>query len=195
MLCPKYKEFLKWVVYQVYPRSFYDTNGDGIGDLKGVTEKLDHLKDLGVNAIWLCPCYKSPNDDNGYDISDYMDIMDEFGTMADIETLIAELHRRDMKLIMDLVPNHTSTAHKWFQESRKGKDNPYSDFYYWYDGKPNEWKSVFRGSAWEFDPVRGQYYLHSFAVSQADLNWENPAVRKAMDGLVLDPGCTNLSGS
>ena len=184
MSCPKYKEYLKWVVYQVYPRSFYDTNGDGVGDLKGITEKLDHLKDLGINAVWLCPCYKSPNDDNGYDISDYMDIMDEFGTMADIETLIAELHRRDMKLIMDLVPNHTSTAHKWFQESRKGKDNPYSDFYYWYDEKPNEWKSVFRGSAWEFDPVRGQYYLHSFAISQADLNWENPAVRKAMQDVV-----------
>ena len=184
MLSEKYQSYLRWVIYQIYPRSFLDTNGDGIGDLNGITARLDYLKELGVNALWLCPCYRSPNDDNGYDISDYRDIMPEFGTMADMERLIAEMHRRDMKLIMDLVPNHTSTAHRWFQESRKGKDNPYSDFYYWYDEKPNDWQSVFRGSAWEYDPVRGQYYLHSFAVSQADLNWENPAVVRAMQEVV-----------
>ena len=184
MLSQKYQDYLGWVVYQIYPRSFLDTNGDGVGDLNGITQKLDYLKDLGVNALWLCPCYKSPNDDNGYDISDYRDIMDEFGTMADMETLIAALHQRGMKLIMDLVPNHTSTSHAWFQESRKGKDNPYSDYYYWFDEIPNNWQSVFRGSAWEFDPVRGQYYLHSFAPSQADLNWDNPAVVKAMQDVV-----------
>ncbi len=184
MLNAKYKEFLRMVVYQIYPRSFKDTNGDGIGDLKGVTEKLDYLKDLGVNAIWLCPCYKSPGDDNGYDISDYRDIMDEFGTLDDMKELIDQMHLRGMKLIMDLVPNHTSTSHKWFQESRKGKDNPYSDFYYWFDELPNDWQSAFLGSAWEYDEMRGQYYLHSYAVSQADLNWNNPAVVKAMQDVV-----------
>ncbi len=184
MLSEQYRSYLRWVIYQVYPRSFLDTNGDGIGDLNGITEKLDYLKDLGVNALWICPCYKSPNDDNGYDISDYRDIMTEFGTMADMDRLIAEMHRRDMKLIMDLVPNHTSTAHRWFQESRKGRDNPYSDYYYWFDEPPNDWPSMFRGSAWEYDPVRGQYYLHSFAVSQADLNWENPAVVRDMQAVV-----------
>ena len=184
MLCEKYRSQLRWVIYQIYPRSFMDSNGDGIGDLNGITGKLDYLKDLGVNAVWLCPCYKSPNDDNGYDISDYRDIMDEFGTMEDMDALIAALHARDMKLIMDLVPNHTSTSHPWFQESRKGKDNPYSDFYYWFDEIPNDWEACFRGSAWEYDPVRGQYYLHSFAISQADLNWNNPAVVKAMQDTV-----------
>ena len=184
MLCQKYQDQLRWVIYQIYPRSFMDSNGDGIGDLRGILQKLDYLQDLGVNALWICPCYKSPNDDNGYDISDYRDIMDEFGTMTDMDALIAALHSRGMKLIMDLVPNHTSTAHRWFRESRKGKDNPYSDFYYWFDEIPNNWESVFRGSAWEYDPVRGQYYLHSFAVSQADLNWNNPAVVKAMQDTV-----------
>ena len=151
MLSEKYRDFLRLVIYQVYPRSFRDTNGDGIGDLRGVTEKLDYLKELGVNAIWLCPCYKSPNDDNGYDIADYRDIMDEFGTLEDMRELIAQLHRRGMKLIMDLVPNHTSTAHRWFQESRKGRNNPYSDFYYWFDEPPNDWQSCFLGSAWAYD--------------------------------------------
>ena len=184
MLCAKYRDFLRWTIYQIYPRSFMDSNGDGIGDLQGIIQKLDYLKELGINAVWLCPCYKSPNDDNGYDISDYRDIMDEFGTMEDMDALIQALHARDMKLIMDLVPNHTSTSHRWFQESRKGKDNPYSDFYYWFDEKPNDWESIFRGDAWEFDPVRGQYYLHSFAISQADLNWENPAVVRAMQDIV-----------
>ena len=184
MLIKKYKDFLRLVVYQIYPRSFKDTNGDGIGDLNGVIEKLDYIKSLGANAIWLCPCYKSPNDDNGYDIADYRDIMDEFGTMADMKRLIAQMHQRDMKLIMDLVPNHTSTAHAWFQESRKGRDNPYSDFYYWFDEPPNAWESCFQGSAWAFDEQRGQYYLHSYAVTQADLNWNNPAVVKAMQDVV-----------
>ncbi len=184
MLNRKYQDFLRWVVYQIYPRSFMDSNGDGIGDLNGIIEKLDYIRQLGINAVWLCPCYQSPNDDNGYDISDYENIMTEFGTMKDMERLISELHKRDMKLIMDLVPNHTSTAHRWFRESRKGKDNPYSDFYYWYDEIPNDWKSAFCGSAWEYDHIRGQYYLHSFAVSQADLNWENPAVVRAMQDVV-----------
>ncbi len=184
MLCAKYKSFLRMNLYQIYPRSFMDSNGDGIGDLPGILSRLDHLQALGTNAVWLCPCYKSPNDDNGYDISDYRDIMDEFGTMEDMDRLIAALHARGMKLIMDLVPNHTSTAHAWFQESRKGRDNPYSDFYYWYDEKPNDWESFFRGSAWEWDPVRGQYYLHSFAITQADLNWNNPAVVRAMQDVV-----------
>ena len=184
MLNEKQRGFLRWTIYQIYPRSFMDSDGDGIGDLNGIAEKLDYLKELGVNALWLCPCCQSPNDDNGYDISDYEDIMTEFGTMADMEHLIDELHRRDMKLIMDLVPNHTSTEHRWFRESRKGRDNPYSDYYYWFDEKPNDWQSAFRGSAWEYDEMRGQYYLHSFAVSQADLNWENPAVVREMQGVV-----------
>ena len=184
MLIQKYKDFLRLVIYQIYPRSFKDTNGDGIGDLPGIIEKLDYIKSLGANAIWLCPCYKSPNDDNGYDIADYRDIMDEFGTMDDMKRLIAEMHARDMKLIMDLVPNHTSTAHAWFRESRKGRDNPYSDFYYWFDEPPNSWESCFRGSAWAFDEMRGQYYLHSYAITQADLNWNNPTVVKAMQDVV-----------
>lgn len=184
MLNKQYQDFLRLVVYQIYPRSFQDTNGDGIGDLRGVISRLDYLKELGVNAIWICPCYKSPNDDNGYDIADYRDIMDEFGTMDDMRELIAQLHQRDMKLIMDLVPNHTSTAHQWFQESRKSRNNPYSDFYYWFDEPPNDWQSTFCGSAWQWDELRGQYYLHSYAVSQADLNWENPAVVKAMQDVI-----------
>ncbi len=182
----KQKQMLQWVVYQIYPRSFLDTNGDGIGDLPGVIARLDYLKELGVNAVWLCPCYKSPNDDNGYDVSDYRDIMEEFGTLDDAKKLIAELHVRDMKLIMDLVPNHTSSSHKWFQESRKNADpdNPYRDYYYWADEPLNDWKACFGGSAWEFDPVRGQYYLHSYAVSQPDLNWDNPAVVREMQEIV-----------
>lgn len=184
MLSKKYQAFLKLIIYQIYPRSFKDSNNDGIGDLKGILEKLDYLKDLGINAVWICPCYKSPNIDNGYDISDYRDIMDEFGTFEDVKRLFTEIHARDMKIIMDLVPNHTSTEHKWFQESRKSKDNPYSDYYYWFDEPVNDWNSLFRGSAWEYDEVRGQYYLHSFAVEQADLNWNNPAVVKEMQDIV-----------
>ncbi len=192
MLCSKYRDFTKWVIYQIYPRSFMDSNGDGIGDLQGVISKLDYIKELGANAVWLCPCFKSPNEDNGYDVADYCDIMDEFGTMEDMDQLIEELHTRGMKLILDLVPNHTSTVHRWFQESRKGKDNPYSDFYYWFDVPPNNWESSFGGSAWQYDEMRGQYYLHTFAVGQADLNWENPAVVSAMQDVVdfwVDKGC------
>ena len=157
-MAEKYLNFLGLNIYQIYPRSFCDSNGDGIGDLQGVISKLDYLQDLGVNAIWLCPCYKSPNVDNGYDVADYRDIMDEFGTMEDIKALIAGLHQRNMKLIMDLVPNHTSNQHKWFIESRKSKDNPYSDYYYWYDSPQNDWQSAFLGSAWQYDELRGQYY-------------------------------------
>ena len=180
----KNRRFLDWVIYQIYPRSFYDSNGDGIGDLGGVCAKLDYLKELGVNAIWLCPCYKSPNKDNGYDIADYRDIMDEFGTMDDMKRLIAEMKKRDMKLIMDLVPNHTSNKHKWFVESRKSKDNPYSDYYYWVDEPLNDWTACFGGSVWEYDDERGQYYLHSYTPEQPDLNWNNPAVVKEMQDVV-----------
>lgn len=184
MLSETYRQFLRLVIYQIYPRSFQDTNGDGIGDLPGVIRHLDDLLEMGVNAIWLCPCFRSPNDDNGYDISDYCAIMDELGTMGDMERLIDQMHRRGMKLILDLVPNHTSTSHRWFQESRKGRDNPFSDFYYWFDAIPNDWKSCFGGSAYAFDEQRGQYYLHSYAPTQADLNWNNPAVVRAMQDVV-----------
>lgn len=180
----KYRDFLKLNIYQIYPRSFMDSNGDGIGDINGIGQKLDYFKDLGVNAVWICPCYKSPNDDNGYDISDYRDIMDEFGTLDDIKILFDQMHERGLKVIMDLVPNHTSTQHKWFQESRKGKDNPYSDYYYWFDEPQNDWQSCFGGTAWAYDDLRGQYYLHSYAVSQADLNWNNPKVVKEMQDVV-----------
>ncbi|WP_026486609.1 glycoside hydrolase family 13 protein [Caldanaerobius polysaccharolyticus] len=176
----------KWwkeaVVYQVYPRSFYDTNGDGIGDLRGIIQKLDYLKDLGVDVIWLNPVYKSPNADNGYDISDYYDIMDEFGTIADFDELLEEVHKRGMKLIMDLVVNHTSDEHRWFIESRSSKHSPYRDYYIWRPGKdgrePNNWVSIFSGPAWQYDEKTGEYYLHLFAVKQPDLNWENPRMRK-----------------
>jgi oligo-1,6-glucosidase len=170
------------VVYQIYPRSFYDSNGDGIGDLRGILQKLDYLKELGVDVIWLCPVYKSPNDDNGYDISDYQDIMDEFGTLEDWEELLADMHKRGLKLVMDLVVNHTSDEHPWFIESRKSKDNPYRDFYIWRPGKngsePNNWRSFFGGSAWQYDEGTGDYYLHLFTKKQPDLNWENLRVRE-----------------
>ena len=178
------KEFLNWIVYQIYPRSFYDSNGDGIGDLSGITEKLDHLTELGVNAVWICPCYKSPNQDNGYDISDYRDIMDEFGTLDDWKRLRDGLKSRGIKLIMDLVANHTSDRHFWFQEAKKSKDNPYRDYYYWAETPPNDWVSVFGGSAWKYDETTGEYYLHSFAEGQPDLNWTNPKVRKEMQAVV-----------
>ena len=171
------------VVYQIYPRSFKDSNGDGIGDLRGIIEKLDYLHTLGIGAIWLSPVYKSPNDDNGYDISDYEDIMDEFGTMADMEELIAEADKRGIKIVMDLVVNHTSDEHHWFIESRKGKDNPYRDYYVWADpaedgGAPTNLQSVFLGSAWKYDETSGQYFLHLFSQRQPDLNWENDKVRR-----------------
>lgn len=170
------------VVYQIYPRSFADSNGDGIGDLKGIISKLDYLKKLGIDVIWLSPVYKSPNDDNGYDISDYQNIMDEFGTMADWEELLAEVHNRGMKLIMDLVVNHSSDEHKWFIESKKSKDNPYRDYYIWRPGKdgrePNNWASAFSGSAWQYDETTEEYFLHLFSKKQPDLNWENPKLRE-----------------
>ena len=184
MLSEKYKKFSQMIVYQIYPRSFNDSNGDGIGDIRGIIEKLDYLDDLGINAIWICPCYKSPNDDNGYDISDYYDIMDEFGTLDDMKKLITEAHSRGIKIIMDLVPNHTSAQHKWFIESKKSKNNYYSDFYYWFDEPLNDWQSAFGGSAWEYCAERNQYYLHSYTVSQPDLNWDNPNVVKEIQKVV-----------
>ena len=178
------------VVYQIYPRSFRDSNGDGIGDLRGIIEKLDHLKDLGISVVWLSPVYQSPNDDGGYDISNYEDIAPEFGTLADWEEMVAGMHQRGIKLLMDLVVNHTSDEHPWFTESRKSKDNPYRDFYIWRPGKPkadgsgiqepNNWVSFFSGSAWQYDEQTGEYYLHLFSRKQPDLNWENPKVRQAV---------------
>ncbi|MGG2134513.1 alpha-glucosidase, partial [Bacillus sp. S2(2024)] len=183
------------VAYQIYPRSFMDSNGDGIGDLQGIISKLDYLKELGIDVIWICPMYKSPNDDNGYDISDYQDIMDEFGTMADFDELLAEVHKRDMKIIIDLVINHTSDEHPWFIESRSSKDNPKRDWYIWHDGKngkePNNWESIFNGSAWEYDEATDQYYLHLFSRKQPDLNWQNEEVRAVLYDTVnwwLDKG-------
>ena len=177
----------KWwknaVVYQIYPRSFKDSNGDGIGDLQGIYEKLDYLAELGINVIWMSPVYKSPNDDNGYDISDYQDIMDDFGTMADFDRVLAKAHSLNIKIMMDLVVNHTSDEHKWFIESKKSKDNPYHDYYMWADpdkngNPPNRWESCFSGSAWEYVESVGQFYLHSFSRKQPDLNWDNPKVRE-----------------
>ena len=166
------------VIYQIYPRSFKDSNGDGIGDLQGIIEKLDYLQKLGVDVLWLSPIFKSPNDDNGYDVSDYCGIMEEFGTMADFDELLEGIHKRDLKLILDLVPNHSSDEHYWFQESRKSKDNPYRDYYFWQPNPPSNWVSFFSGSAWEYDEQTAEYYLHLFSKKQPDLNWENPKVRE-----------------
>lgn len=190
------------VMYQIYPRSFQDSNGDGIGDLRGIISRLDYLQSLGVDLIWLSPIYQSPNDDNGYDISNYYEIHPEFGTMEDFELLLDGLHNRGMKLIMDLVVNHTSDEHAWFRESRKSKDNPYRDFYIWKSGKdggpPNNWVQWFGGSAWKYDKLTDEYFLHLFTKKQPDLNWENPKVRnevyrnlkfwldKGIDGFRMD---------
>lgn len=184
------------VVYQIYPRSFMDSNGDGIGDLRGIISKLDYLKELGVGIVWLSPVYKSPNDDNGYDISDYRSIMDEFGTMEDWEELLHGLHERGIKLIMDLVVNHSSDEHAWFEESRKSKDNPYRDYYIWRPAgengdEPNNWLSFFGGSAWQYDEATNEYYLHLFTKKQPDLNWENPKLRREVYDMMnfwLDKG-------
>jgi trehalose-6-phosphate hydrolase len=193
----------KAVVYQIYPKSFNDTNGDGIGDLPGIIEKLDYLKLLGVDVIWLTPIYKSPQRDNGYDISDYFQIHHEYGTMEDFDRLLEEVHKRGMKLIMDMVVNHTSTEHEWFKQARSSKQSPYRNFYIWRDPKPDgsaptNWQSKFGGSAWEYDEQTGQYYLHLYDVTQADLNWENEELRrriydmmhfwfqKGVDGFRLD---------
>lgn len=170
------------VVYQIYPRSFMDSNGDGIGDLKGITSRLDYLQELGISVIWLSPVYQSPNDDNGYDISDYQNIMTEFGTLADFDEMLEEAHGRGIKIVMDLVVNHTSDEHAWFVESRKSKDNPYRDYYIWREGKengsaPNNWGSCFGGSAWQLDEATNMYYLHLFSKKQPDLNWDNEKVR------------------
>ncbi|MDM8099939.1 MULTISPECIES: alpha,alpha-phosphotrehalase [Oceanobacillus] len=196
------KWWQKSVVYQIYPKSFNDTTGNGMGDINGITEKLDYLKELGVDVIWLTPIYLSPQKDNGYDIADYYAIQPEFGTMEDFETMMEKAHRLGLKIIMDIVVNHTSTSHKWFQESRKSKDNPYRNYYIWKDGKPGElptnWESKFGGNTWEYDEATGSYYLHLFDVTQADLNWENEKVRddvyqmmnfwldKGVDGFRLD---------
>lgn len=190
------------VVYQIYPRSFMDSNGDGIGDLNGITEKLEYLKELGIDVIWLSPVYQSPNDDNGYDISDYQAIMEEFGTMEDYDRMLARAHELGIKIMMDLVVNHTSDEHAWFVESRKSVDNPYRDFYIWRKGKdgkePNNWGSCFSGSAWKYDPQTDMYFLHLFSKKQPDLNWDNPKVRdqvfemmnwwceKGIDGFRMD---------
>ncbi len=204
----------KWwkeaVVYQIYPRSFQDSNGDGIGDLKGITSRLDYIQKLGVNVIWLSPHYDSPNADNGYDIRDYRKVMAEFGTMADFDALLKGVKQRHMKLVLDLVVNHSSDEHRWFVESRKAKDNPFRDYYIWKPGiaqsvksnggqdskapsttPPNNWTSFFSGSAWKLDPATGEYYLHYFAEKQPDLNWENPRLRKEVYDLMkfwLDKG-------
>ena len=190
------------VVYQIYPRSFADSNQDGIGDLNGITAHLPYLKELGIDVIWLSPVYQSPNDDNGYDISDYRNIMTEFGTMEDFDRMLSTAHELGLKIVMDLVVNHTSDEHAWFVESRKSTDNPYRDYYIWKEPKngkePNNWESCFSGSAWELDPTTGMYYLHCFSKKQPDLNWENPKVRdevfdmmdwwcrKGIDGFRMD---------
>ncbi|MDM5463930.1 glycoside hydrolase family 13 protein [Bacillus cereus] len=170
------------VVYQIYPRSFMDSNGDGIGDLRGILSKLDYLKELGIDVIWLSPVYESPNDDNGYDISDYCKIMNEFGTMEDWDELLHEMHKRNMRLMMDLVVNHTSDEHNWFIESRKSKENKYRDYYIWRPGnegnEPNNWGAAFSGSAWQYDEMTDEYYLHLFSKKQPDLNWDNEKVRQ-----------------
>lgn len=192
----------KSVVYQIYPKSFNDTTGSGTGDIEGVIEKLDYLKELGVDVLWLTPIYDSPQKDNGYDIRDYYSIFHEYGTMEDVDRLLNEAHKRELKVIFDIVVNHTSTEHKWFVESKKSKDNPYRDFYIWKDPKdgkePTNWESKFGGNAWQYDDATDQYYLHLFDVTQADLNWENEAVRdhvyemmtywvdKGVDGFRLD---------
>lgn len=193
----------KAVVYQIYPKSFFDTSGNGVGDIRGIMQKLDYLKELGVDCIWLTPIYKSPQRDNGYDISDYYSIHEEYGTMDDFDQLLEAAHTRGIKLIMDIVVNHTSTEHEWFKEALKGKDNHYRDFYIWKDpqsdgSEPNNWQSKFGGNAWKYDDQTGQYYLHLFDVTQADLNWENKELRekvyemmqfwfdKGVDGFRLD---------
>ncbi len=176
------------VVYQIYPRSYKDSTGNGVGDIYGIIEKLDYIKSLGVDIIWLCPVYESPNDDNGYDISDYRKISDDFGGTEAFDLLLKSMHDRGLKLVMDLVLNHTSDEHKWFKTAKTSKDNPYRDYYFWKDGKdglpPNNWKSFFNGSAWEFDDASDQYYLHLFTKKQPDLNWDNPKVRQEIHDIV-----------
>ncbi|WP_249193598.1 glycoside hydrolase family 13 protein [Gluconobacter wancherniae] len=187
------------VVYQVYPRSFQDTNGDGMGDLPGLISRLDHIQALGATVVWLCPHYDTPDIDNGYDIRDYRKVNPDLGTMADFERLVSELHQRGMRLIVDLVVNHTSDEHEWFRQSRSSRNNPYRDFYIWRDGRdggpPNNYPSFFGGSAWQLDAPTGQYYLHYFARKQPDLNWENPKVRQHVYDIMrfwLDKGVSGF---
>lgn len=180
----KKEKYLNFIIYQIYPRSFYDSNGDGVGDLRGIREKIPYLLSLGVNAVWICPFYKSPNFDNGYDVSDYKDVAEEFGDLDEWKALKKELKQNGIALIMDLVVNHTSSHHFWFQEAKKSKDNPYHDYYIWGDKPLSSFRSVFGGNAWEYNKETNEYYLHSFAVEQPDLNWENPKVRKEMREIV-----------
>ena len=188
------------VIYEIYPRSFQDSNGDGIGDINGITSRLDYLKDLGVDAIWITPMYPSPQIDFGYDIADYEKIDPQYGTMADFDHLSSEAHKRNIRIIMDWVPNHTSDQNPWFLESRSSRDNPKRDWYIWRDGKgpgqpPNNWQSWFGHSAWTYDQKTGQWYYHYFYVQQPDLNWRNPEVRKAMYGVLrfwLDKGASGF---
>lgn len=192
----------KWwkeaVVYQIYPRSFMDSNGDGVGDLRGIKSRLSYLKLLGIDVIWLSPVYQSPNDDNGYDISDYRDIMTEFGTLGDFDEMLAEAHKLGIKIVMDLVVNHSSDEHRWFVESRKNKDNPYRDYYIWREAKdgkePNNWGSCFGGSAWEYDQTTDMYYLHMFSKKQPDLNWENPKLRQEVYDMMTWWGERGIDG-
>jgi alpha-glucosidase len=192
-------DYLWWqkeIVYQIYPRSYKDNNGDGIGDLKGITEKLDHVKDMGINVVWISPIYPSPMADFGYDVSDYSGIHPIFGTMEDFDELLSKIHQKGMKLILDLVPNHSSNEHQWFIESKRSKDDPKRDWYLWKDpapdgGPPNNWLSVFGGSGWEYDKNTNQYYYHAFLKEQPDLNWRNPEVKEAMFNVMrfwLDKG-------
>ncbi|NJB36479.1 alpha-glucosidase [Croceivirga sp. JEA036] len=179
------------VVYQIYPRSFNDTTGSGLGDLMGIVEKLDYLKNLGVDVLWLSPIFGSPDDDNGYDISDYRDISEKFGVMAHFDVLLEEAHKRGLKIVLDLVVNHSSDEHPWFVESRKSEDNPYRDYYFWRKEKPSNWQSFFGGDCWEYDATTDSYYLHLFSKKQPDLNWENPKVRQEVYDLMtfwLDKG-------
>ena len=183
------------IAYQIYPKSYCDTNGDGIGDIRGIIQKLDYLKELGINTVWLSPCYPSPGDDNGYDISDYRGIAPEYGTIEEFKEMLDGMHSRGIRLLMDLVVNHTSDEHEWFVKSRESRDNPYRDYYIWRDPvdghEPNEWVAAFGGSAWEFDEKTGQYYLHLFSKKQPDLNWENPLVRQEIADMInywLDMG-------
>lgn len=199
----RHTDWKRSVVYQIYPRSFCDSNGDGIGDLPGITSKLDHLQALGVDVVWLSPVYASPQDDNGYDISDYRAIAPEFGTMADFDTMLAAMHTRGIRLVMDLVVNHSSDEHEWFRQARSSRDNPFHDFYIWREPKadgtpPTNWEAAFNGSVWEWNEPTGEYYLHMFSRKQPDLNWENPRLRaevydvmrfwlaKGVDGFRMD---------
>ena len=184
MLSAKQEKFTDLVVYQIYPKSFCDSNGDGIGDIKGIIGKLDYIKELGANAIWICPIYASPQCDNGYDISDYRAIDGMFGTMRDFEELVSVAHSKGIKVIMDLVANHTSSEHFWFKEARRSRDNRFHDYYYWSETPPNDWQSCFGESTWECNEQTNEYYLHSFAKGQPDVNWTNPEVRKEFCDIV-----------